>query len=396
MVNLINISYDEYINKYGARKIICIGAGGTFNNFINFHMDKIYLLDKVEWILDNNKSIEGTERQILNRLIKVEYLPDFDGEFSPLEWVVFILVADAAVIDVAEQLDEMRIFDDFDCIYGIGTFRWGYSFFPTPKYRVNKIESQNDEELIPRVIHYCWFGDNEIPDNDKKCIESFSKYNPGYTIKKWSEDNFDLTKTPEYVQEAYKQKKYAFVSDYVRLAVIYQYGGIYLDTDVELFYNLDFWLTFRMVFAYMEYGELNTGLGFASSAGASEIRDMMNMYNSIPFVFNDGRLNETPCPRYTNEYFRRKGMYLDNSLEIQNNVLFLSSDYLCPLSPVEGADGSYQLAQLSLTDRTIGVHWCNNSWKNADDKSIFGEIKKGREQINKRLLSDWKRMKGIV
>lgn len=395
MVNLINISYDEYIRKYSSCNIICIGAGGTFNNFINFHMDKYFLLNKIEWILDNNEKIKGIEKQVLNRFIPVEHLPAFDKNLQPSDWVVFILVADDSVVEVVEQLDAMKSFDGISCVYGIGSFRWGYTFFPTPKYRVQKLESPYKEEKIPRIIHYCWFGEKKIPDKDKECIKSFKKYNPEYSIREWSEENFDIWDSPEYVQEAYQSKRYAFVSDYVRLAVIYKYGGIYLDTDVELFSNLDFWLKFRMVFAYMEYGEIATGLGFASEAKAPEVLEMLKMYDSIPFQLKDKRYNETPCPRYTNEYFRRKGMYLDNSLEIHGDILFLSSDYLCPLSPVEDEDGNYQLAQLSLTDKTMGIHWCNNSWKDDKAKDAFRRVKIDRECINQRLLEDWKRVKGI-
>ena len=396
MVNLINISYDEYIRKYGSCNIICIGAGGTFNNFVNFHMDKVFLLNKIERILDNNEKIIGTEKQVLNRFVSVQYLPAFDEKISPSNWIVFVLVADDSVVDVVKQLDCMNSFDGVNCVYGIGSFRWGYSFFPSPKYRIQKIESPYEYERIPRVIHYCWFGEKEIPDKDKKCIESFEKYNPGYAIKKWSEDNFDIENSPAYVQEAYRNKKYAFVSDYVRLAVVYKHGGIYLDTDVELFSSLDFFLKFRMVFAYMEYGELATGLGFASEANTQELFEMLKMYESIPFELRDNKYNETPCPRYTNEYFRRKGMYLDNSLDICGDILFLSSDYLCPLSPVEDEEGSYQLAQLSLTERTVGIHWCNNSWKDDIARDVFLKIKNGREHINQRLLMDWKRMKGLA
>ena len=91
---------------------------------------------------------------------------------------------------------------------------------------------------IPKKIHYCWFGRNEIPEKTLRCIESWKKYCPDYEIIQWNEDNYDINKIP-YMKDAYKEKKWAFVSDYARLDVIYQYGGIYLDTDVELVNSLD-------------------------------------------------------------------------------------------------------------------------------------------------------------
>ena len=242
MIHLLNISYDEYIKKYDEYKIICIGAGGTFQNFIACHQEKLFLLNKIEVILDNNKVLEGTKRQILMKDIEIAHLPSFSRDISREKWILFILVADTYVIDVVNQLGGMLIFDGLDCIYGAGTFKWGYTFFPVPKHRGFHIYKTEGKDRIPKIIHYCWFGKNPIPEKDRKCIESFSKYNPDYEVIKWSEHNFDLENVPLYVKQAYENEKYAFVSDYVRLAVVYKYGGVYFDTDVELFQNIDFLL----------------------------------------------------------------------------------------------------------------------------------------------------------
>ena len=91
---------------------------------------------------------------------------------------------------------------------------------------------------IPKIIHYCWFGGGTISPENRKCMESWEKYCPDYKIIEWNEQNFDISKN-RYVQQAYEAKKYAFVSDYARLAVVYEHGGIYLDTDVELVRPLD-------------------------------------------------------------------------------------------------------------------------------------------------------------
>lgn len=87
---------------------------------------------------------------------------------------------------------------------------------------------------IPKTIHYCWFGKNDLPPLVKKCIKSWHKYLPDYEFKLWDEQSFDITSN-KWCQEAYKQKKYAFVADYVRLKVLYEQGGIYLDTDIQLY-----------------------------------------------------------------------------------------------------------------------------------------------------------------
>ncbi len=395
MVCFVNVNYESYLSKYRDKKIICIGAGGTCRDFIRQHMDKVDLLDNIVYLLDNNKGLQGSCLQVGKRILEIAYLPDFDECVEEDMYIIFLLLKDAFVCQVLEQLDKMTCFDGLDCIYGLGTFQWGYTFFPQPRNPHGIVLENRGKDRIPSILHYCWFGPKEIPKKDQVCIESWSRVQPDFTIMRWDESTYDISKTPKYVREAYAEGKYAFVSDYVRLDVVYRYGGFYLDVDVELLKDLNDFRSFRMVFAYMEYGEINTGLGFAGEAGCVELKEMMDMYERIPFCMADGSYNLTPCPRYTNDYFRRRGIYPDNYLEVVDDMLFLPSDYLCPMNAVLCEDGSYQLAQLALTDNSRAVHWCDNSWKDTMDRDIFEKEKKLREEVNQRLLHDWKRKERI-
>lgn len=398
MVNFINLSYENYLKKYKNYKIICVGAGGTCNAFLKQHADKIHMLNNIICIADNDKCKTGNSIQVGMRVLKIKDLETYSFEEEKKRFeniVLFLLVNEMYAIQVVEQLDKIKYFEGIDCVYGMGTFQWGYSFYPSPKQDCVNLPYLKDEYSIPKIFHYCWFGNKKIPDIQRKCILSWSNIHPEYEVKLWNEENYDLSNAPLYVKEAYEAKKYAFVSDYVRLDVVYKYGGIYLDTDVELYQRIDELEKYRMFFAYMEYGEIGTGLGFGSIKGCNEIRELMDMYNDIPFKMLDGTFNLTPCPRYTNDYFKRKGIITDNSLQINNDILFIPSDYLCPLTPIKCIDGSEQLALLVLTDNTKAVHWCENSWKNKKEREVFQNEKEKLEIINHRLLKDWKRMKGI-
>ena len=121
--------------------------------------------------------------------------------------------------------------------------------------------------MIPKIINYCWFGKNPLPTSVKKCINSWKKYCPDYKIIQWDETNFDV-KSNMFVKEAYEAKAWAFVSDYARLKVKYENGGIYFDTDVELVKNLDFLLKNSAYIGIQQSEYLcNTGLGFGAEKG---------------------------------------------------------------------------------------------------------------------------------
>lgn len=398
MVNFINLSYENYLKKYRDYKIVCVGAGGTCLAFIKQHMDKPEMLGNIICIADNDVNKAGVSIQAGTRFLTVENLSAYSFESKKLlneKTVIFLLVNEVYAIPVLRQLDGMQCFDGMDCIYGLGTFQWGYSFYPLPKQTEEVLSETTQEHRIPDRIHYCWFGGGKIPDRNKRCIDSWSRLYPDYEIRFWNEETYDMSNVPAYVTEAYEAEKYAFVSDYVRLDVIHKFGGIYLDTDVELIRKIDDFQKYRAFFAFMEYGEIATGLGFGGEAGCAEIKEMMDLYQEIPFKMQDGSYNLTPCPRYTNDYFRRRGISMDNILQIDKDILFLPSDYLCPMTPVPCKDGSYQLAQLVLTHHTRAVHWCDNSWKDQEDREIFEQEKELRRELNQRLLRDWKRTEGI-
>ena len=132
---------------------------------------------------------------------------------------------------------------------------------------------------IPKVIHYCWFGKGEMPKLAKKCIKSWKKYCPDYEIICHNEDNFDCFQN-RYMSEAYQAKKWAFVSDYARLKIIYDNGGIYLDTDVEIIKPIDDLLRNKGFMGFDEKGIVATGLGFGAEKGNEIIGEFLKDYNN--------------------------------------------------------------------------------------------------------------------
>lgn len=148
--------------------------------------------------------------------------------------------------------------------------------------------------MIPKIIHYCWFGGQPKPEMVLKCIESWKKYCPDWEIIEWNESNFDVSSHP-YMKEAYERKMWAFVSDVARLLLVYNYGGIYLDTDVELHESLNELLIERAFFAFESDVYINTGVGFGCEKGHKSVETMLHYYDKRNFIKN-GKINTKPCP----------------------------------------------------------------------------------------------------
>ena len=152
---------------------------------------------------------------------------------------------------------------------------------------------------IPKIIHYCWFGGGAISPENRKCMKSWKKYCPDYKIIEWNEQNFDIG-TNRYAQQAYEAKKYAFVSDYARLAVVYEHGGIYLDTDVELVRPLDELLELPGFMGFQNNNEVATGLGFGARKGNPVVQALLRDYDALGFF--KGRRQRGPDALPGTEY----------------------------------------------------------------------------------------------
>ena len=206
---------------------------------------------------------------------------------------------------------------------------------------------------IPKVIHYCWFGKGKMPPLAEKCIKSWKKYCPDYEIICWSEENFDITQN-KYMREAYEAKKWAFVSDFARLKVIYDMGGVYLDTDVELLKPIDPLLENNGFMGFDEKGIIATGLGFGAEAGNEIVGEFLKDYDDISFVLDDGSYDLTPCPDRNTVALKRLGMDTEITDQVFMGVKFLPREYLCPMD--------YYTGKKTITKKTYSIHHYSASW----------------------------------
>lgn len=212
---------------------------------------------------------------------------------------------------------------------------------------------------IPKKIHYCWFGGADIPEDVLKCINSWKKYCPDYEIIRWDETNYDYNKY-RYSREAYEHRKWAFVSDVARLDIIYNHGGIYLDTDVELVKSLDFLLEEAAFMGFQQGRIVNTGLGFGAEQYNELIGKNLEIYCDISFIREDGSLDLTPCPDITTKVLEKHGLIREDRIQKIEDMKILSSVYL---SPMLLSDGNAE-----ITDDTVSIHHYAGTWTTDEEK----------------------------
>lgn len=221
--------------------------------------------------------------------------------------------------------------------------------------------------MIPKIIHYCWFGKNPLPPLALKCIESWKKYLPDYEIREWNEENFDVYIIP-YTKEAYEAKKYAFVSDYARFWILYNYGGLYFDTDVEVIKNIDDIIEKgpfmgREAGAYMmgDNKAIAPGLGLGVIPYHKVYKKILQKYSTLQFIVN-GKLNETTVVKYTSDVLDEFPIQkITNEIDLIEDIYIYDPEYFCPIN--------HSTNEISITNNTRTIHHYTATWKTKRQKN---------------------------
>ena len=220
--------------------------------------------------------------------------------------------------------------------------------------------------MIPKKIHYCWFGGKDKPEDVRKYIASWKKYCPDYEIKEWNESNFDINEN-EYCREAYEAKKWAFVTDYVRLKALYEEGGFYMDTDVEVVKSLEPLRVFNAVSGYESQTHIPTGT-MGSCRDNEWIGMLLHDYDHRHFLRKDGSYDLTTnvisITKLTVEKYNLK--LRGQKLIFGGNMILLPFDYLCAKDN--------QTGKVNKTENTYTIHHFKGSW--LSEESQYAQILK--------------------
>lgn len=241
---------------------------------------------------------------------------------------------------------------------------------------------------IPKIIHYCWFGGNPLPPMALRCIESWKKYFPEYEIKQWDESNFDVNIIP-YTQQAYAAKKYAFVSDYARFWILYKYGGLYFDTDVEVIKSMDDIINKGPFMgcekSYTKGATPNKlgvapGLGLGVNPGLGLYKEILNLYSTLDYNSS----NNKTVVSYTTELLCQKGLTNTPDIQAVEGVYIYPKDYFCPMD--------YKTGKLEKSENTRSIHHYSASWHGPKEKLYECFSKMFGERAAKTFSNLWKHL----
>lgn len=215
--------------------------------------------------------------------------------------------------------------------------------------------------MIPKKIHYCWFGGKPLPESAKKYIETWEKYCPDYEIIEWNEINFDVHQN-QYCKEAYEAKKWAFVSDYARFWILYKYGGLYFDTDVEVIKPLDDIIAKGPFMGCERDADKSgataiavaPGLGLGVNPGLGLYKEILDLYENLHFKNLDGTYNLKTVVQYTTGILVKHGLKNTNQIQKCAGVYIYPREYFCPKNIDTGA--------LEITENSYTIHHFEGSW----------------------------------
>ena len=360
-MRLIDVDVYQLAEKLKNRKAVCFGAGGELKNFVNKYKQN-KLEKRIICVLDNDKEKQKSNISINDYYLKVMSIHDFCADYPKEEFLMLITCTD--IVSVYEQLEKYDAFIDTEVCstrYIMSTTR------ETDEQHRTYPESfrLSDMPMIPKVIHYCWFGGKPIPEKNLLWMESWKKYCPDYEIVRWDESNYDVSQN-KYMYQAYKAGKLGFVPDYARLDIVYKYGGIYLDTDVELISTMDE-LVYQPAFAGVDGSwRVSLGLGFGAVKGSPIMGELREQYSELTFYDEYGDLNMIAAPALQEKIFMQKGYQKNGEYQIVDGMTIYPEKILSAKCNTTG--------RILPTSRTVAIHHFDGSWVDEEKRIKIKKI----------------------
>ena len=355
-MNLKNTSYSELTKsiRENNSRLYIYGAGMIGQIVVPYVIESFKLHDYVECYVDMDKRKTGKKVTIGFS----EYEIRTPEVLSYIPKNAIILLTNSKFYPIIDFLDQIETLKDIDC------------------YIVPMMQKIEQRQKIPKTIHYCWFGGKKMPDFLKECMASWSTVCPEYELRRWDESNFDVNKYP-YTKQAAESGKYSFVADVARLDILYEYGGIYMDTDVKLLKSFDE-LQFNKGFVGVErWGNINSGGGIGAVPHHPMIKEMLDYRLKYPFILEDGTQNIETNGLYETIPFIRHGMRVDNTLQIINDMTVYPASVFHPYD--------YMSREEKIEEDTVSIHYFYGGWMDEEDRQNRSHTQNWYAAIEKRI-----------
>jgi hypothetical protein len=304
------------------------------------------ITDRVDYLIDNASDKCGKYTMLAGKKFKVLSLTEYLSQVYNSE-THLILLTPTRWKSLGEQLENLH--DE--------NIKWALlnSVLATPEpYDLSQYLTKG-EQKIPKRIHYCWFGGNPMSEKMLSFLDSWSKYCPDYEIIRWDESNFDVNMI-EFTSVCYKLGIWSYITDYARLFLLYKYGGIYLDTDVEIIRNLDDLLFDDAFFGFSTGIDIGSGLGMGSISGTPKYEEMLTDFYRTDVIESAQTKSPIYGPRLITECLERHGLKLDNSLQKIDGIRIYPTDVLSPALYWENGKMN------NLTNNSYAIHHSFVSW----------------------------------
>ena len=357
-MRLRNMALPAFVNYIKDKDLVCLGAGKLFNKVCRLVMLEPY----VKIVIDNDPNKHGKVMEYEGQSFSIHSW-DKLNEISFLSKKTIVLISASVVgpgMELYEALIKRDIPSDIECFF------LSYIFAePDSNEKIGHLMNfrLSKRPLIPKYIHYCWFGETSIPEEQQRFIRGWQEQCPDFEIIKWDESNYDVKKN-KYMKKAYEEGRWGFVPDYARKDIIYSYGGIYLDTDVEIVRNMEE-LLYQDGFAGVQFdNRVNFGLGFGGKPGLDIMAEMCELYNTINFEFSEG-MRMKVGPDYETKIMKSHGYEDEKGIQTVAGLT---------IYPPEVLSGTLPYNNISfITENTFTVHHYVGSW-------VIGERKKRNQE----------------
>ena len=353
MLDIKNANPQQTKAYMKSKRVYVYGAGRALESCIDIYLQET----SVEGIVDSDPDKAGTVIDIENQHVKVidkKQFVQFYHNCTEKEEIVLFISSSVYAADIVSELDQIEELDGLQCFLQVlvrNTFGEHRDF-----------EFSDGQEIIPRKIHYIWIGGNSLPYEFQKNIESWKYYNPSYEIIRWDESNYDFRKN-DYMRLAYDKGLYGFSSNYARLDILNQYGGIYLDTDVEAVSNLDMLLRDKTFFNMGCADRVNMGCGFGTVSHQKIIQDILNQFGNC-----SENMTKRPFHNFIHPILKKYGFEIINFYQKINRIVLYPSDIMSPLT-IEGMANNF-------SKNTVSIHRESGTWMSKEEKQKAKDLNK--------------------